>query len=392
MLWLTVGTAVLSVLLAGQSHAQDAQLAHWTVGAPDLSVGVVEGEGPYVLAGVHDVLGLSDGRIVVVLLSRNLFEMRFFDSRGKYLKTVGRFGDGPFEVGMSGLCCVMRLSGDSLLVLRRDGRFAVFDSRGKGVRTGRLAIDKMPIAAAVVLGDTLATIEFVGEERGRRFFEERVVYSLALGPGDVDSLATGIMRQSVGVDRGVVPRPFPVGARLAAGGGVVWFGNGGEGAVWRSGVHGVPELFVESAGFPRQPVTDERKAHYRQAYYGGLGEHRRREVNEMVEDADFPDELPGFQDLATDSDDNLWVMAYEPRWSEEPYRFRVYDRTGAEIATASVPWNKLSRCLRTSWDGWCAAKVYDIHPNYILARVEDDLGVEHVVRYPLLKTEPSPQD
>jgi hypothetical protein len=378
--------ALMVFMGAARTVAQSEPLPTWTVGHPDLSIGVVEGDEPYMLAAVHDVLDLSDGRIVVVLFMRNFFEMRYFDSSGRHLKTVGRYGDGPFEVGISGLCCVLHLPGDSVLVLRRDGRLAVFDSAGKGVRTARLPLLGYPIAASLVAGDTIAMMDYGGAVQRNGFTDEKIHYLTALGAARLDTVGVGLMRQSVSGGFRPIPLPFFIGARIAASHGRIWFGNGSDGKIYRATPGTTPQVVLTSSGHLRVPVTDEMRARYREAYFGKMGAEHRRQANETIHREHFPEELPGFQDLSADGYGNLWVMAYEPRWSEEPYRFRIFDAQGEPIARAVIPFNMLSRCLRTSWDGWCPTKSYDIGTDQIVAKVEDELGVERVIRYPLRKS------
>ncbi len=63
--------------------------------APLLSIGVEEGEEPYQLHRVTDVLQLADGRIAVS--NSGTQEIRVYDSTGRYLKSAGRKGSGPGE-------------------------------------------------------------------------------------------------------------------------------------------------------------------------------------------------------------------------------------------------------------------------------------------------------
>jgi hypothetical protein len=80
---------------------------------------------------------LSDGRIVVA--NPSSFEIRFYDARGKALKSIGRQGGGPGEFESLGL--VAGFAGDSLVAfdvaLRR---YSVFDDTGAFARSGSLAV------------------------------------------------------------------------------------------------------------------------------------------------------------------------------------------------------------------------------------------------------------
>ena len=64
---------------------------------PKLSIGVEEGEEEYQLHRVSDAIRLADGRIAISNSGSN--EIRVFDAAGRYLKSVGRKGQGPGEFG-----------------------------------------------------------------------------------------------------------------------------------------------------------------------------------------------------------------------------------------------------------------------------------------------------
>ncbi len=63
--------------------------------APFLEIGVREGEDAYQLHRVHGSVLLEDGQVVV--LNGGSQELRFFDSEGRFLHSVGGRGEGPGE-------------------------------------------------------------------------------------------------------------------------------------------------------------------------------------------------------------------------------------------------------------------------------------------------------
>lgn len=82
--------------------------------APDLEIGVVEGDPAYQLHRASGSLQLADGRIVV--LDGGNQQLRFFDASGRSLMTVGTEGDGPGEFRYP-----------TRLRLARDGSLMVWD-------------------------------------------------------------------------------------------------------------------------------------------------------------------------------------------------------------------------------------------------------------------------
>lgn len=72
--------------------------ADWTLSPePALTIGVIDGEDPYLFTHVWDALRTPDGRIVVV--EATVHEIRVFDAEGRHLTTFGGRGGGPEEFG-----------------------------------------------------------------------------------------------------------------------------------------------------------------------------------------------------------------------------------------------------------------------------------------------------
>ena len=100
--------------------------------APRVSIGVEEGEEPYMLARLGGAIRLSDGRIV--LANRRTHEIRYFDSTGKWIRSSGRRGQGPGE--FSDPFYIQPLRGDTIYVGDfRPFQYLVFDEKGDWVRS-----------------------------------------------------------------------------------------------------------------------------------------------------------------------------------------------------------------------------------------------------------------
>lgn len=101
---------------------------------PRLSIGVEEGEEPYMLTRLGGAMRLSDGR--VVLADRQSHEIRYFDSTGAWIRSSGRQGQGPGE--FTDPFYINVLPGDTIYVGDfRPFQFLVFDEKGDWVRTVR---------------------------------------------------------------------------------------------------------------------------------------------------------------------------------------------------------------------------------------------------------------
>lgn len=379
---LVCATVCHSTMVSSQVVAEPSV---WRAVSPaEVSIGLAAGEDPYLLSGVADLAELSDGTLVVVLFFRNFFELRYFDESGQHITSSGRYGDGPFEVGRLGLCCVEGLPGDSLLVVGHDGRTSVFGPRGERVRTGRLPVSGPYVEAGLVDPTHLAVMKQVSESPSRGVFESHMTYLLVdLEGQSIDTIGTGPGHSAVGETYGAFPAPFSVGARLATGGGAAWFGNGNVGTLRGASVGRVMEI---PARRRRIEVGRDLRDRYRDSYVGSMGASTEKQWADLLRSGHFPDSLPRFQDLEVDAAGNLWVMDYQPRWAQEGYGFDVYDRTGRFIARAEIPFRFLSPCLRVRLSGWCPDPSYKIGRESILATVEDDLGVQRVIRFRIDKT------
>ncbi len=72
----------------------------WTVDpAPEVRVGLLEGELPYLFSNIAGVVVLADGTIVVA--DGQSREVRFFDRSGQFLSAVGGEGEGPGSSSIS---------------------------------------------------------------------------------------------------------------------------------------------------------------------------------------------------------------------------------------------------------------------------------------------------
>ena len=104
----------------------------WRV-SPEPVVDIDGSGGPeYEFGRVAGVVRLTDGRIVAA--DQQALQLRFYDSTGHHLKSVGRKGQGPGE--FTDLSTVSRLPGDTLAVDIRMGA-SLFTPTGTFVRNVR---------------------------------------------------------------------------------------------------------------------------------------------------------------------------------------------------------------------------------------------------------------
>ena len=89
-------SAGIRIIQLARGYAQD--LPHWSIApSPDLKVGEVDGEAPYLLTSVAGASIGSDGTLAVADVMSS--EVRFFDRKGRFLGLTGGNGQGRPDYG-----------------------------------------------------------------------------------------------------------------------------------------------------------------------------------------------------------------------------------------------------------------------------------------------------
>jgi hypothetical protein len=135
---------------------------------------------------------------------------------------------------------------------------------------------------------------------------------------------------------------------------------------------------------PQRPVTSEDQRLWKEFDLRGTNGNTRRGLEAHHRRVDFPEGFPLFQDLEVDAAGNVWVLRYEPPWSEAPYHWDVFDPEGKRLAEASVPFGLLGPSFRTRTESMFGP-LKEIGENYLLLVKKNELGVEQVMKYGLLK-------
>lgn len=185
--------AFLSILLgAGPLYAQArvdslhysaldlAGIEQWSLGAPELVLGGIDGTGPFEFQFVGPIQSLDDGGFA--LTNWTPPEVRIFNSDGTHRASVGGSGQGPGEFQQ--LTKLFRLPPDSLATWDiSQGRGPVFSADGSYTRQINRPDHHPRSWVHGVFGDgrlAVATME-VGERIGQR---RPTTYTLHLASGD----------------------------------------------------------------------------------------------------------------------------------------------------------------------------------------------------------------
>ena len=347
----------------------------WRIGPePTVSIGVVEGEEPYMLHGTFSSVRLPDGRIVIA--NSGSQELRVFDPSGNHLATWGRRGEGPGE--FTSLAHVARWPGDSIAAWHTAGLgIAVFDSDGRFGRSFALGSSEM----AIWLRPRAQAVREAGHVLSINAPEGADTAVVELWDSE------GALFASLGTHPGreVIITTNDQGSRHLS-----WKAYGRElvSGLWGDHVVASPNDRYEIRVFradgtlarivrrghePRAPTEADRAPYVEEqlSYYEGaavpepLVERARQEFETTPLAATFP----AFSSMLGDATGHLWVEEYKLPHDERPGTlWTVFDPEGSALGFVETP------------EGLA---INEIGENYILGRVEDDLGVESVQLWPL---------
>ncbi len=342
----------------------------WRVAAePDLVIGSVEGGQGDDFGRVRDLVALRDGRIAVG--DDGAHQVRVFAADGTPVASVGREGDGPGE--FNGIRMIRRFRGDSLVVFDWSNARLTYLSpaldvaRTEPVRTRVAGIVMPHVKAVTAAGVPLLTgarppwvedpVEHYGQPQhilvrgGDGYFDREIAVSPGKGFLDVHYAALGDELLVVhGGDFDV--RVYDLEGRLRR-------------RIRRTyQAPDIPDAFFELSVDQmgnREPVT-----------LTGVGEdgtvhHIRTQLVER-DPADYPETLPAVDQLLVDHTGHIWMR--HGAWPDDVARtWSVFRSDGRWLGEVDVP---------------AGITVHDVSASHLYGVRTDDLGVQYVVRYPLL--------
>lgn len=349
----------------------------WKVGPePLLRLGVVDGDPVFQFSGITGVTRLEDGTVVVA--DDGSQEVRFFDSAGRPLAVFGGRGGGPDEfTGLAGLGwnpaggvwaydfslrritwmspegrivgatslppeprvlnAVGALPDGSFVLKQLWGYSAVADAQEPGLRRDPVALVRF--GAEAVDPDTLALIPgrevYLFEENGR-----------------------GVMSTP----------PFARNATATVRGDRVVVGTQEEFSLTEWGADGRLLRIVRIPGAV-QPAGDDDLESYIQGRLATAPPERHPSIRRSLEEMPRPETLPAYGGILGDRAGNLWVGS----WAMAPEtadRWAVFDSAGLWLGEVTLP---------EGFSPW------DIGEDWIVGTERDELDVEYVVLYEILK-------
>ncbi len=345
----------------------------WRIGPePSLSIGVAEGDDPYMLFRAWGALRLQDGRIV--LANAGTQELRVFDSEGTHLATWGGRGEGPGE--FTGLTGLAHWPGDSIAAwyAPRSG-IAVFDAQGNHGRTFSLINDDASPMQHFWPEGTTADGSVLAVHRPEvadtfavqlRDGEGRVRSSLGAHPGYEWHIA------NEGTDRRrLYLKGFSGEPAWTPWGDLVAIANTSRYEIRAFAADGALARIVRRDHPARPPTAEEIEAHieWEVARNSPATEAEANRLRRAFQAVPAADNLPAFASMTADATGHLWVEEYEapgeeavaPLWS-------VFDPAGSLLGMIETP---------------PGLRIREIGEDYILAWTSNELGVEFVQLWPL---------
>lgn len=339
-------------------------------------------EPDYVLSRVAGAARLSDGRIVVA--DGGSLQLRFFDSAGVFISSVGGRGEGPGEFEQ--LADLWIVAGDTIVALSMPATATFFDPRGGFLRRvnawRRTGISDGIKLIVAVLGDQSLVVASPRPSRrptGARWIDSMPL--VAVGRDTTVRVRLGTFPSMLMVMHEDTPRPpwFGPTAVVAAGGGSLFVGYGGEYSIRVIASTGRVERIIHRRWTPTRVTRadiDEYVTEWAKRWIKATGPQAERQKRDLRDDP-YASEVPAYSQFMVDRAGRLWVreahLADAPAGGQlttvplVPSVWSVFDRAGRWLGDVTMP----ARFIPT-----------DIGPDWVLGIAYDSDGVQTVVQYP----------
>ena len=345
-------------IVENASPAEGSRL-HWVIGPePDVTIGDIDGEDPYLFRYAWDATRMSDGRIVVV--DRSTSELRVFDAAGVYLTMWGGLGEGPGEFPRMSLGSVEPWPGDSIVAWYADAQtISVFDSAGNFGRSfNRAGAGQRPWEVTrpelVRRDGTILGVLERGENAGTA--EVRILNG------------EGGLHMSLGDHRSRRALYFSRELKLGLWGDLAVVAPSDRYEFKAYADDGTLVRIVRREHVPRVPRAEDILVDPRLR-----PEWRIPMEAEMlrVPQSQLEEFFPAFAEIMSDAAGYLWVREYEPPKEAGP----------APVWTVFSPEGRVLGFVETP----PGLEIYEIGEDYLLGHAEGELDVEMIQLWPLVR-------
>jgi hypothetical protein len=345
---------------------------------PELSLGQAEGDEDYLFDQITQAVRLSDGRIGVSDETFR-FAIRFFSADGDFLKSTVTRGHGPEELGSVGR--LQRLQGDSLvLVDRTQNRAIVLGDGGNWARS--LQFSHAMVGYGQVIGRTKSGTWLAVRDAWSSSTETitpgihrnaGAVFLLALEENGVDSIiglpGTDVAFADLGGRsvRGVVPYGRTLSVATSAD--RIYVGTADYPGVAVYDEAGRLREILRNAE-ASLTLADEDMDRFSSGYLSGSEDEQMRQALAIyLQNVPLPKEKAPYARVLVDADQNVWLGPIETPTGSLG-NWHVFRASGEYVGEVTV----LS-----------SLRILEVGTSYVLGRWRDELGIETVRVYGLLK-------
>jgi hypothetical protein len=342
---------------------------------PLLSVGLIDGDDPYLFSRVGDVYLREDGSLVVV--ENDAEEVRIFDAAGAFVRRFGGAGDGPGEFQATSQS---RLIGDTIEIWDAiTDRITAYTLSGQFIRTEHLEVPGESRRVAGLFPDGGFLVE-TGGVTGRvpDGKVEVIQAQTRWGPERPDHLdtlaltATG-MYSNAGV---MMTLPFNASGAEALTEDAFYLAPGGRLEYRRYGLDGSLRRIVRGGEEPL-PVDAASRAAYLDQQRRNFEQLRSAEISantdileralSVLSDAPTAESFPMVDQIVVDDGRRIWIRRYVSEYSDQDNQtWLVFDTSDAPAGSLTLPRN---------------LTVKAVYGDRIVGVWRDELGVQTVRVY-----------
>jgi hypothetical protein len=373
-----------TIQIAGRSTSvrivenPDRAPSNWALSQdPTVDVGG-EGDDHAPFFGIARAIRMSDGRIVVA--DGGSMMLRVLTTDGHEQDPIGGPGEGPGE--FRSFTYVGQLPGDSLVVADLElARVSVFDPTGHLAREQRWGnAANSPSSAVVGVFDDGSLLS-----RGFIQLGYPPPHGLRRHPALFFHLAPdGTLADTVGeflggetyylpTERGFRANPGLFGQRLsfATAGNEVYVGMSDTYEILVFSSAGQPLLRVRRAKRLDRVSPADVAAEKELRLSLEPPDGRRASLERMLAEMPVPEQMPAFDRVLVDDEQNIWVRDYHPTWRSGPVSWAIFEPSGQIVAEITMPAN---------------LEPEHIGRNFMLGIAKDESDVERVRLYRLDKS------
>jgi hypothetical protein len=341
----------------------------WSVSQePRVDIGVVDGDPNYQLYQARGSLRLRDGRIVVA--NRGSHDLRWYDEHGTFLRAAGGKGAGPGE--FEDLRWMGVLPSDSVVAYDiTQRRLSVFDPQGTFIRSGTV---RGPVYFAHSVLDDGSVLMYRWSSPENDGVSRRSTSVVRFG-ADRTILDTIVTVLGPEMESGSMPGfqmirslLFAHDAVMAPAGPLVYVGTQDRYEIDLWDTTGTLVASVRVDGDP-MPVTDDWVDAYIEEAVAEVDPEVEQRRRAALEETPHVETFPAYGSILVDTEGNLWVQDFLLPGDHRP-RWTVFDPEHRMLGTVDMPPGVIVR---------------QIGSDFVLGWWRDELDVEHVQLYDLIK-------